>query len=102
MFLQNTPILSDAILRVGTLGWYALPRWGKWHDDFSDSASVPPIGTSRSIRLVRPVGANGTMTFPIRRLRGVAWGPSVETGAIVPGYSGGVAACTVVLYPDLL
>ena len=42
------------------------------------------------------------MTFPIRRLRGVAWGPSVETGAIVPGYSGGVAACTVVLYPDLL
>ena len=38
VFLQNTPILSDAILRVGTLGWYALPRWGKWHDDFSDPA----------------------------------------------------------------
>ena len=29
VFLQNTPILSDAVLRVGTLGWYALPRWGK-------------------------------------------------------------------------
>jgi hypothetical protein len=25
-------------------------------------------------------------------LRGVAWGPSVETGAGVPGYSGGLAA----------
>ena len=24
--------------------------------------------------------------------RDVAWGPRVETGAIVPGYSGGVAA----------
>ena len=36
-----------------------------------------------------PVGANGTMAFPIPRLIGVAWGPSVETGASVPGYSGG-------------
>jgi hypothetical protein len=25
-------------------------------------------------------------------LRDVAWGPSVETGASVPGYSGGLAA----------
>ena len=25
-------------------------------------------------------------------LRDVAWGPSMETGATVPGYSGGVAA----------
>ena len=29
VFLQNTPILSGAVPRVGTLGWYALPRWGK-------------------------------------------------------------------------
>ena len=29
-------------------------------------------------------------------LKGVAWGPRVETGATVPGYSGGVAACVVV------
>jgi hypothetical protein len=29
-------------------------------------------------------------------------GPSVETGAGVPSYSGGVAACVVVLYSDLL
>ena len=28
VFLENTPILSDAVPRVGTLGWYALPRWG--------------------------------------------------------------------------
>jgi len=26
----------------------------------------------------------------------------VETGAIVPGYSGGLAACAVVSYSDLL
>jgi hypothetical protein len=29
VFLQNTPLLWDAVPRVGTLGWYALPRWGK-------------------------------------------------------------------------
>ena len=28
----------------------------------------------------------------IRVLKDVAWGPSVETGANVPGYSGGLAA----------
>ena len=55
VFLQNTPILSEAVPRVGTLGWYALPRWGKWNDHVSDHASVPPTGTSRSIRLVRPL-----------------------------------------------
>ena len=25
VFLQNTPILWDAVPRVGTLGWYAMP-----------------------------------------------------------------------------
>ena len=30
-------------------------------------------------------------------LRDVARGPSMETGAGVPGYSGGLAACVVVL-----
>ena len=35
-------------------------------------------------------------------LRDVAWGPILETGAIVPGYSGGFAACAVVSDPDLL
>jgi hypothetical protein len=39
VFLQNTPVLSDAVPRVGTLGWYTLPRWGKWH---SDHASMTP------------------------------------------------------------
>jgi hypothetical protein len=32
----------------------------------------------------------------------VAWRPSVETGASVPGYSGGFAACVVVSYRGLL
>jgi hypothetical protein len=35
-------------------------------------------------------------------LRDVALGPVVETGANVPGYSGGFAACAVVSDPDLL
>jgi hypothetical protein len=30
VFLQNTPILSDAVPRVGTLGWYALPPSGQF------------------------------------------------------------------------
>jgi hypothetical protein len=38
----------------------------------------------------------------IRGLIDVAWGPIMETGATVPGYSGGVAACVVVSDPDLL
>ena len=41
------------------------------------------------------------MKFPIPRLIGVAKGPSLETGANVPGYSGGVAAYAVVSDPDL-
>ena len=35
-------------------------------------------------------------------LRDVARRPSVETGASVPGYSGGFAACVVVSYTGLL
>ena len=37
-----------------------------------------------------------------RVLRDVARRPVVETGANVPGYSGGFAACAVVSYSDLL
>ena len=42
------------------------------------------------------------MAFPIPHLIGVAWGPSVETGADVPGYSGGLAAWMVVSDSDFL
>ena len=35
-------------------------------------------------------------------LEGCGLEPSVETGASVPGYSGGVAACVVVSYAGLL
>jgi hypothetical protein len=38
--------------------------------------------------------------FGVIVLKDVAWGPSVETGAGVPGYSGGVAVCAVVSYLD--
>ena len=41
MSLQNTPILSDAVPRVGTLGWYALPRWGKSNDGVSIACPRP-------------------------------------------------------------
>jgi hypothetical protein len=33
-------MLSNAVPRVGTLGWYALPRWGK----LNDGVSVPHRG----------------------------------------------------------
>jgi hypothetical protein len=42
------------------------------------------------------------MVSPIPRLIDVARRPSVETGAGVPGYSGGLAACVVVSSSDLL
>ena len=35
-------------------------------------------------------------------LRDGAWRPSVETGASVPGYSGGLAACAVVSGPRVV
>ncbi len=73
VFLQNTPVLWDVVPRADALGWYALPRWGKGNDGVSDPA-----------------------------FDRWAWGPSVETGATVPGYSGGFAACVVVSYADLL
>jgi hypothetical protein len=44
VFLQNTLFLWDAVPRVGTLGWYALPRLGKWNDDVSDPMSMPRMG----------------------------------------------------------
>ena len=33
-----------------------------------------------------PLGSQSTTAFPIPRLKDVAWGPSEETGAGVPGY----------------
>jgi hypothetical protein len=59
VFLQNTPILSDAVPRVGTLGWYALPRWGKWDDVVSGTGSMPStgigfIGVASSVGADRP------------------------------------------------
>ena len=46
------------------------------------------------------MGINPEKCFRNRRLQDVAWGPRVENGA--PGYSGGLAACAVVSYSDLL
>ena len=38
------------------------------------------------------MGSDTQKRFRIRLLKDVAWGPSVETGATVPGYSGRLAA----------
>jgi hypothetical protein len=77
VFLQNTLTLSNAVPR-------AMPWAG----------------------MRCPFRATGRMGFPmassIRCLIDVARRSSVETGATVPGYSGGVAACAVVSYSDLL
>ena len=47
-------------------------------------------------------GPDAEKRFRSRVLRDVAWGPMMETGAIVPGYSGGLAACVVVSDSELL
>ena len=73
VFLQNTPTLSDAV--PGAMLW-------------------------ASMRC--PVRAKCPLVSLIRRLIDVVRRPSVETGATVPGYRGGVAACVVVSYPGLL
>ena len=48
------------------------------------------------------MGPDAKKRIRSRVLRDVALGPRVETGAGVPGYSGGFAACAVVSYSDLL
>ena len=55
-------------------------KWGEGHGCFSSVA----VGRSAAKKRIR-----------IRVLIDVAWGPSVETGAGVPGYSGGLAAASL-------
>ena len=83
VFLQNTPILSDAVPRVGTLGWYALPRWGKSNDDVSHPAFMPSPGIPFHWAGMRcSVRANRTMTFRSRvsRIHATPLIPSGERG----------------------
>ena len=70
---------------------------------FCSRGSLTPVAApnvSPNVFLSR--GPAAWKRIRIRVLKDVAWGPSVETGANVPGYSGGFAACVVVSYPDLL
>ena len=53
------------------------------------SSSVPVSGTELFFILKAGMASK---RIRIRLLRDVAWGPRVETGAGVPGYSGGLAA----------
>ena len=96
VFLKNTPLLSDAVPRVGTLGWYALPPSGQ----FAVPRAMPclvcvaPLGqfeqwhfgsrahatTGHRVPTCRrgSVGANSTTTFSIPRP--CPNGHRVETG----------------------
>ncbi len=62
----------------------------------------PGRGADRLSERVFGSGPDAEKRFRSRVLRDVAWGPMMETGAIVPGYSGGLAACVVVLDSELL
>ena len=62
----------------------------------------PGRGAERLSERLFGMGPDAEKRIRSRVLRDVAWGPSVETGASVPGYSGGLAACAVVSYSDLL
>ena len=62
----------------------------------------PGRGAERLSERLFDMGPDAKKRFQIRVLRDVAWGPRVETGAGVPGYSGGFAACAAVSDPDFL
>jgi hypothetical protein len=74
------------------LGWYALPRWGKGNVPLVQSDRCGACLTERLTERFLRRGPDSNQGVRNRRLRDVAWGPSVETGAGVPGYSGGLAA----------
>jgi hypothetical protein len=98
VFLQNTPILSDAVPRVGTLGWYALPPSGQfavprampslvcgaplgqieqWH---FDPAFMPKRGASRSDVSARLRWSQSRHhVFVPMPQRGIAYQPRVPT-----------------------
>ena len=71
---------------------------------FFAGVAVPGRGAERFSERVFSRGRRSDTKQGVRdrRLRDVALGPIMETGASVPGYSGGMAACAVVLYPDFL
>ena len=71
---------------------------------FFAGVAVPGRGAERFSERVFSRGrrSDSNQGIRIRVVRDVALGPIVETGASVPGYRGGLAACAVVLYPDLL
>jgi hypothetical protein len=69
VFLQNTPILSGAVPRVGTLGWYALPRWGKLNNGISISCPCPNGHRVPTCRR-GSVGANRPPRFRCHALKG--------------------------------
>jgi hypothetical protein len=71
--------------------------------DFCSRGSLTPVAApnaSPNVFLAR--GRLRRSGFGAIVLRDVARGPSGETGADVPGYSGGFAACAAVSDPDFL
>ncbi len=63
------------------------------------AGSLTPVAApNASPNVFFGMGQDANQCVRIRRLKDVAWGPNVETGAGVPGYSGGLAACARVSF----
>ena len=62
---------------------------------FCSRGSLTPVAAPNVFFGGRP---DSNQCIPIPRLIDVAWRPNIETGANLPGYSGGGAAGVVVTY----
>jgi hypothetical protein len=62
----------------------------------------PGRGAERFSERLLSCGPDTWKRFWICVLRDAAWGPRVKAGTNVPSYSGGLAACTIVLDLDFL
>jgi hypothetical protein len=72
---------------------------------FCSRGSLTPVAApnvSPNVFFSRSRRSDSNQGVRNRGLRDVALGPIMETGASDPGYSGGLAACAVVLYLDFL
>ena len=88
-------------LPLSVAAWPPVPLF--WVRIFCSRGSLTPVAApNASPNVFLAVDRLRRSGFGVVVLRDVAWGPSVETGAGVPGYSGGFAAWVVVLDPDFL
>jgi hypothetical protein len=94
VFLQNTLILEDVVLRA--------PLCESIRKTGPRSEGTPQRSSHRTSFESGFNTPDPNQCDRVRVLKEVACGPGVETGASVPGYSGGFAACAAVSDSDLL